>query len=182
MAAGRQTPADATLAPESGSADSWMSRSLRLLLGAAAILLVLAFPLTALAQGETVGGTLVYRADGERTPIEGATISVSQDGTQIGTAVSDDEGRWELPLPGPGTYQVSLDVATLPQGVTPTDPSRVDLANVEVLGGQRKAVIFPLGEGSATEVSMYARLGALFVAGLKLGATIALAAVGLSLV
>jgi branched-chain amino acid transport system permease protein len=147
-----------------------------------AILLVLAFPLVALAQGETIGGTLVYRAEGERTPVEGATILVSQDGTQIGTAVSDADGRWEVPLPGPGTYQVTLDVATLPEGVALTDPAMVELPNVAVIGGQRRSVIFPLGEGATGGVSTYARIGALFVAGLKLGATIALAALGLSLI
>jgi len=145
-------------------------------------MLSLAFPLTVLAQGGTIGGTLVYRAAGERTPVEGVTITVSQDGTQIGTAVSDADGRWEVPLPGPGTYQVTLDGSTLPEGVTLTDPTRVELPNVAVLSGQRRSVIFALGEGSTGGVAAYARLGSLLVAGLKLGATIALAAVGLSLI
>jgi branched-chain amino acid transport system permease protein len=147
-----------------------------------ALLLWLALPLAVLSQGETIRGTLVYRADGERTPVEGVSITVSQDGAQIGAAVTDAEGRWEVPLPGPGTYQVALDPATLPDGVTLTDPGRAELANVAALGGQTRAVVFPLGEGSVAEVSAYARFGALLVAGLKLGATISLAAVGLSLV
>jgi len=158
-----------------------MSRPIRLVLGLG-ILLILAWPLSALAQGETIGGTLLYRAGGERTPVEGVTITVSQDGTQIGTAVSDAEGRWEVLLPGPGTYQVSLDVTTLPEGVTLTDPTKVELTDVAVLGGQGRSVIFPLGEGGVSEVSIYGRIGALFVAGLKLGAIIALAALGLSLI
>ena len=145
-------------------------------------MLSLAFPLTVLAQGGTIGGTLVYRAAGERTPVEGVTLTVSQDGTQIGTAVSDADGRWEVPLPGPGTYQVTLDGSTLPEGVTLTDPTRVELPNVAVLSGQRRSVIFALGEGRTGGVAAYARLGSLLVAGLKLGATIALAAVGLSLI
>jgi branched-chain amino acid transport system permease protein len=159
-----------------------MSRPVYFLLPVVASLLILSTPLPALAQGETIGGTLVYRAEGERTPVEGVTITVSQDGTQIGTAVTDAEGRWEVPLPGPGTYQVTLDVTTLPEGVTLTDPTKVDLPNVAVIGGQRRSVIFPLGEGITGGVASYARLGALLVAGLKLGATIALAAVGLSLI
>lgn len=160
-----------------------MSRSARFLFGSLAIIFIFAFPLAALAQGETIGGTLVYRAEGERTPVEGVTITVSQDGTQIGTAVSDAEGRWEVPLPGPGTYKVTLDVATLPEGVTLTDPTKVELPDVAVIGGQSRSVIFPLGEGGNTGgVATYARLGALLVAGLKLGASIALAAVGLSLI
>jgi len=160
----------------------WLRRGTRLWLGLMAVGLVLSTPLPAAAQGETIGGTLVYRADDERTPVEGVSITVSQDGTPIGTAVSDAEGRWSVPLPGPGSYQVTLDVATLPEGVTLTDPATAELTNVAVIGGQRRSVIFPLGEGTTSGVTTYARIGALFVAGLKLGATIALAALGLSLI
>jgi neutral amino acid transport system permease protein len=159
-----------------------MRRPIRLFLGLVATLLFLLSPLSALAQGEVIAGTLVYRAGDERTPVEGVTITVSQDGAEVGSVVSDAEGRWEVPLPGPGIYQVSLDVTTLPEGVGLTDPTKVDLPNVNVLTGQRKSVIFPLGEGGVVGPAIYARIGALFVAGLKLGATIALAAVGLSLI
>jgi branched-chain amino acid transport system permease protein len=153
------------------------------------ILVMLACPLPVQAEGETIGGTLQYRANDERVPIEGVTITVSQDGTEIGSAVSDAEGKWQVPVPGPGSYQVTLDASTLPEGVVLTDPTRVELPNVSVLGGQRKSVIFPLGEGQgggggggSGGVTPVARFGALFIAGLKLGATIALAAVGLSLI
>ncbi|MEA2010851.1 MAG: branched-chain amino acid ABC transporter permease, partial [Actinomycetota bacterium] len=57
-----------------------------------------------------------------------------------------------------------------------------ELPNVEVKADQAKKVIFPLGEGTVSTVSTYERVGVLFVAGLKLGAIIALSAVGLSLV
>lgn len=143
---------------------------------------VLMIPLAAHAEGEVIAGTLVYRSDGERTPVEGVRITVTLDGTEIGVGVSDEEGRWEVSLPGPGTYSVTLDVETLPEDVSLTDPSRFVLARVDVITAQRKAVIFPLGEGATRGVSVLARVGGLFVAGLKLGATIALAAVGLSLV
>lgn len=159
-----------------------MSRRVRLLLVLAGTLFILASPLSALAQGETIGGTLVYRAGDERTPVEGVTIRVLQGGTEIGSAVSDAEGRWEVPLPGAGTYEVTLDVTTLPEGVGLTDPTKIDLPNVNVLSGQRRSVIFPLGEGGVVGPAAYGRIGALLVAGLKLGATIALAAVGLSLI
>ena len=163
-------------------AGGWQVRAGGLSVAAVAILIALAFPLAAFAQGEAIGGALVYRAGGERTPVEGVTITVSQDGVAIGTAVTDAEGRWEVPLPGPGTYQVALDPATLPEGVTLTDPARAELSNVAVLGGQTRSVVFPLGEGTTSGVSAYARVGALLISGFKTGATIALAAVGLSLV
>jgi neutral amino acid transport system permease protein len=200
MATRKRKPAASPVLPESGGAHRGMRRSHRLLVGLAAILLMLALPLPALAEGETLGGTLQYRAGDERTPVEGVTITVSQNGTEIGSAVSDAEGKWEVPLPGAGTYQVALDVSTLPEGVRLTDPTRAELLNVAVIGGQRKVVIFPLEEGEAGPapsgggrggeggggrgggIAAYARFGALFIAGLKLGATIALAAVGLSLI
>jgi branched-chain amino acid transport system permease protein len=159
-----------------------------MLAAVAGIVVMLATPLSVLAEGETLGGTLTYRAGDEPTPVEGVTITVSQDGAEIGTAVSDAEGRWEVPLPGAGSYAVTLDISTLPEGVTLTDPTRAELPNVAVIGGQRKVVIFPLeegeggGGGGGGGVSLYARVGALLVAGLKLGATIALAGVGLSLI
>jgi branched-chain amino acid transport system permease protein len=169
-----------------------MSRPIRLLLALAGLVFTLAWPLPAVAAGETIGGTLQYRADDERVPVEGVTVTVSQDGTEVGSAVSDAEGKWEVALPGAGTFVVTLDVSTLPEGVRLTDPSRAELPNVAVLGGQRKSVIFPLEEGQGGGgggggggrggIGAYARVGALLIAGLKLGATIALAAVGLSLI
>ena len=147
-----------------------------------ALFIVALTPVSAFAEHETIGGALIFRDQGEANPVEGVLIVVSQDGSEVGQATSDAEGKWEVVLPGPGTYQVRLDESTLPDGVILTDPERVELDNVEVLGGQHKAVLFPLGEGTITTVSTYQRVGALFIAGLKLGAIIALAAVGLSLI
>ena len=39
----------------------------------------------------------------------------------IGVATSDDEGAYELALPGPGSYTATLDVDTLPDDVKLTD-------------------------------------------------------------
>ena len=140
----------------------------------ALFLAVVLTPAAALAEGETIGGTLIYRTGDERIPVEGVLIPVSQDGAFIGDDRSDAEGKWEVAVAGPGTYQVALDQSTLPDGVELTDPDRSVLPAVDVTPGQQKKVIFPLGEST--------RVGALFFAGLKLGAIIALAAVGLSLI
>ena len=147
-----------------------------------ALAIVALTPIAAFAEHETIGGTLIFRDQGEANPVEGVVIVVSQDGVEIGRATSDAEGKWEVALPGPGAYQVRVEESTLPDGVILTDPERVELDNVDVLGGQHKAVLFPLGEGTRTSISTYQRVGALFIAGLKLGAIIALAAVGLSLI
>lgn len=146
----------------------------------AGLLLVVASP--AFAEGEAIKGTLVAVDGDERTPVEGVTIRVAQDGTDIGEGASDAEGKWIVPVPEPGIYQATLDVSTLPEGVAPTDPEKVELPEVEVREGQEKTVIFQLGPGNVNTVSTYERVGTLFVAGLKLGAVIALSAVGLSLI
>jgi len=139
-------------------------------------------PLASFAAGESIGGTLIQRLDDEKLPVEGATVTVSQDGNEIGAGESGADGKWEVSVPGAGIYQVRLETSTLPGGVALTDPDKEELSHVEVKNDQSKKVIFPLGEGTVSTVSNYERVGALFIAGLKLGAIIALSAVGLSLV
>lgn len=134
------------------------------------------------APGESVGGTLFQRIDGERIPVEGVVVVVSQDGTEIGSATSDAEGTWLVQLPGPGSYSVRLDVSTLPEDVGLTDPDRTELPDINVTSGQDRQVIFQLGESAVEQPGTFTRVAALFVVGLKLGAIIALCAIGLSLI
>jgi branched-subunit amino acid ABC-type transport system permease component len=92
---------------------------------------------------ESLTGVLRY----EREPVEGVTISVSQpDGTEIGSAETDEDGRWRVPLPEPGEYVVTLDTGTLPDGVPP--PAE-DSITTTVGGLQDRAVGFRLGERGA---------------------------------
>jgi branched-chain amino acid transport system permease protein len=130
----------------------------------------------------SIKGTLEKIDPDGRTPVEGVVISVGLDGEQIGTATSAADGTWEVPVPGAGVYQVTLDVDSLPEGVAPTDPDTMSLDRVSVRDGQNKTVRFNLGPGVASAVGDLDRLKDLFVLGLKLGAIIALAAVGLSLI
>jgi branched-chain amino acid transport system permease protein len=148
----------------------------------AAITIVVLSPLASIAAGESIGGKLIQTVGDEKSPVEGVTIIITQDGSEIGTGQSDAEGSWEIPVPGAGLYDVRLDTSTLPDGVGLTDPEKEELTDINVRAGQAKKVIFPLGEGSVSSVSTYERVGALFISGLKLGAIIALCAVGLSLV
>lgn len=134
------------------------------------------------AEGETINGTLESVADDVREPVEGVRITVDQDGTSIGETTSTADGMWEIAVPEAGIYQVSLDTSTLPSGVAPTDPDRMVLPEVDVRGGQNKTVRFNLGPGITSGVSDLQRFTDLIVIGLKLGAIIALAAVGLSLI
>lgn len=162
-----------------------MGRFARSFLGAvatAALLVIGALPALAQEGGESIIGTLTRPEGDERAPVEGAVIVVSQDGSEIASATSGPEGNWEVPVPGPGDYDVRLEVGSLPEGLAPTDPDRVELTDVSVREGQARRVIFQLGERAAGGLSMYSRVAQLLVVGLKLGAIIALSSVGLSLV
>lgn len=154
----------------------------RLLIVLLLLVAVLAVSAPAFGAGEAIKGKLLARVGDERLPVAGVTIDVSQDGNVVGSGVSGDDGTWLVLVPGAGTYAVQLDETTLPEGVGLADGARSTLSDVEVTEGKEKVVLFALGEGSASSVSTSERVGALFVAGLKLGAVIALSAVGLSLI
>lgn len=145
-------------------------------------LFVLLAPSAAIAEGETVKGRLESIEGEERIPVEGVTITVESGGSEIGTAVSDAEGSWEIPVPGAGTYLVRLETDTLPDGVALTDPEAFELPEVAVRDGQNKTVRFNLGPGLGSTVTFWERAAGLFVIGLKLGAVIALSSIGLSLI
>ncbi|MEA2009303.1 MAG: hypothetical protein U9N78_01205, partial [Actinomycetota bacterium] len=90
----------------------------------AAITIVVMTPLASFAAGESIGGTLIQRLDDEKLPVAGATVTVSQDGNEIGAGESGADGKWEVSVPGAGIYQVRLETSTLPEGVALTDPDK----------------------------------------------------------
>ena len=107
-------------------------------------MLVALSPIASIAAGESIGGKLIQTVGQEKTPVEGATIIVLQEGVEIGTGQSDAEGSWEIPVPGAGFYDAQLDTSTLPDGVGLTDPEKEVLTDINVREGQAKKVIFPL--------------------------------------
>lgn len=135
------------------------------------------------AQPETsVRGRLSAVIDDERQGVAGVDIVVEQDGREVGGATTDDDGAWEIELPGAGTYSVTLVTDTLPDDVDLTDPDD-ETVEITVQTGQRAGRAFSLGEGSGAGGSgTWARALNLAVEGLKLGAVIAITAVGLSLI
>ncbi len=131
--------------------------------------------------GQQIRGVMEVIEDEERRPVEGVEMIVSADGVEIGRVRSDASGEWSVQVPEAGTYQVRLEVDTLPAGVQLTDPERVELSAVQVREGQRKTVRFSLGPGFTKSLSTLESLSNLVVLGLRLGAIIALSSVGLSL-
>lgn len=60
------------------------------------------------------------------SPLAGVGVEISGDsGTQTGT--TDDKGQVEIAVPGTGTYEITVDASTLPDGVdAPSSPMTYD--------------------------------------------------------
>jgi branched-chain amino acid transport system permease protein len=149
------------------------------------LLLVLAFglglaaftPGVAQAAGEALVGTLQTSRSG---PIEGVEVVVTTpDGQEIDTVTTDETGKWEVEVPGPGEYVVTMNPDDLPDGVTLSgDNSRT----VTVAEGRRQPVNLGLEDGSRDAGGGGVRAVQLLVDGLRFGLLIAMCAVGLSLI
>ncbi|MGI5237481.1 ABC transporter permease subunit [Dactylosporangium sp. CA-139066] len=144
---------------------------------------------SAWADGESLQGTL---KNGD-APVAGVKIKAfKQDGTPVGEATSDAQGKWSIPVPGSGTYRVDLDQSTLPSGVTVSN-GRPSLSP-PVADGQARNVLFPLSSGTAANQpgqnqpgapkapSSWDRYADLLYSGLHFSLIIALAALGISLI
>jgi neutral amino acid transport system permease protein len=123
--------------------------------------------------------------DGDRVrePVEGVTITVTaaEGGEAIGDAQTDAEGRYEIPLPGPGNFVVTLDESTLPDGVTPREDSPSERP-VNVRPGENQSLNFFLGESGRKSTNRWTLLPQTIANGVKFGLIIAICAVGLSLI
>lgn len=127
---------------------------------------------------EGIAGTLANAGE----PVEGVEIAVEQDGQEVGTATTDEQGRWRVPVPGPGDYTVLLDVETLPEGTDLRDED-ASSRDVTVREGQGNApALFLLGEGRSGGSSRLDRAPQLIVGGLQFGLVLAMGAIGLSLI
>jgi branched-chain amino acid transport system permease protein len=128
------------------------------------------------AEGEQVRGTLQTSRSG---PIDGVEISVAaESGDKIDAVKTDDKGRWEVDVPGPGVYTVMINADDLPDRVKLTGE---DTRTVTVDSGRRQIVNFPLDDGTRTSGGTVPAVQ-LLVDGLRFGLLIAITAVGLSLI
>lgn len=112
-------------------------------------------------------------------PVVGVEVTVTNDEGFEDTGTSDEAGRWEVKVPGPGTYSVELNADTLPDGVA--EPTKNPIDNVEVTGSTR-VVLFTLGERERDVTTTWDKAAKLTVEGIRFGLVLALAAVGLSLI
>ena len=150
----------------------------------AALVALLALSGPASAEGQALGGRLENRVEGVKTPIAGVEITVTGEGFEE-TATSDEDGVWRVELPALGAYDVTLNVDTLPEGVGLTEADKVTLEQVAVappLFGGLKTVIFPLGQSTTVQTSLWEQTAQLTVSGIQFGLLIALGALGLSII
>jgi branched-chain amino acid transport system permease protein len=119
------------------------------------------------------------RAAGE--VLEAVTITVTN-GDFEGEDVTDDKGAWSVGVPEKdGTWTVTLDESTLPDGVEAPEGFET---SVEATFGATSNVTrnFTLGAAERTTVSVLDQFISRAVNGLNFGLMLALAAIGLSLV
>ena len=148
------------------------------LLGALLLTVVGAGPAAAGDGQVGVRGTL---RNGE-TPVPNVRISVTDPGgAPVGEARSGPDGSWTIPLPRIGTYSVSLDESTLPEGVTVRE-GQPTTREVALAVGQTRTVLFPLGAGTRQTTGRGEQALQLAAEGLRFGLVLALASVGLSLI
>jgi neutral amino acid transport system permease protein len=133
----------------------------------------------ALAQeAEQIGGRLSSEGEG----VAGVDIAVATlDGEAIGVGTTDDNGEWSVELPASGTYLVTIDTATLPEGIELRDPERQEL-EIRVSAGASATALFALGEREEAGSVLGQRLAQSTFNGLKFGLIIAMTAIGLSLI
>jgi branched-chain amino acid transport system permease protein len=162
-----------------------------------AVLLAAAFALLALAgmgsaaaqesttttAGATGGAAIIGTLTVDGNPVPNVKVTASKSGSEVGSATSDAQGQWRIPVPGTGTYQLALDTATLPEGVR---AERAELPSFRVLGNNAQRVLFRLSSGETKAApsgpSRFDRFANLFVSGIRFGLIVGLCSVGLSLI
>jgi branched-chain amino acid transport system permease protein len=152
--------------------------------------LVLGFASPASAEGEQVQVKLQVRdSAGDRQPVVDVAFTVTNAaGEQVGTGVTNEDGIFILAVPEAGSYTVTIDPTTLPEGVSLTNPDRTaNEARVDV--GGTANTLFALTTGDAADAASTStsgitvrRVAQLSADGAKLGLFLGMAAIGLSLI
>lgn len=131
------------------------------------------------AVGEDYANRISGNVKNEGRPLEGVLISVSGGG-YTAEVVTDIDGKWRIGVPTRGTYTVTLDESTLPEGIAVVEGSSTQ--EVEIGPSGRVTMNFFIGEGERNVTSFFDQLIQRLVNGVNFGLMLGLAAVGLSLV
>jgi len=120
----------------------------------------------------------------EKKPVAGVKVSVSNpSGLAIGEGVTDSAGLATIPVPAKDDYVVTLDVASLPSGVTLVEGTKTVVNIVkDSFTTNTKRVTFFAGSSGESGASLFDRIAQRLVDGIRLGLIIAICSVGLSLI
>ena len=121
----------------------------------------------------TIAGALKLNGN----PVKDVTI-IATLGSFSAKGTSDATGRWSIPVPDAGIYEVKVDPTTLPKGFTVVNPTmKADLTQFSFA-----PVLFKFG-GQVIQTTSFGDqlIGRLF-SGLNFGLLLALAAIGISLI
>lgn len=150
----------------------------------AAALLLVGGAGVAWAEGESISGTV--RAPNGPGGLQGVDLTITGPGFEQ-QVTTDEAGKFSTAVPAAGAYEVALDEATLPDGISLRDPDRNPLT-AQVSPGAARSVLFPTvegdspvsgGDGSSVTGGQVAQLA---LDGIVLGLILALGALGLSLI
>jgi len=120
----------------------------------------------------------------EKKPVVGVKVSVANlSGQPIGEGVTDSSGSATIPVPAKDDYVVTLDVASLPSGVTLVEGTKTVVNIVkDAFTTNTKRVTFFAGTSGESGASLFDRIAQRLVDGVRLGLIIAICSVGLSLI
>ena len=127
----------------------------------------------------TISGTM---ADPDGAPLAGVRFTVTGPNDFSQDVESDAAGAWSVEITTAGQYFITIDPESLPDGVDLRDPEGLTkTAIIFNIGVNPPPLTFPTGEGAPT-IPTWRVAAQLTMDGIVLGLTIALAAVGLSLI
>ena len=137
------------------------------------------FTITASVQDQSVDGSTTSRA-----PVAGVTIVVTnQAGTEVTRGETGTDGTIALPVPAKDYYVVTLDVSTLPDGVSLINEEKFTaVIQKDAFTTNDKLVRFFTGASASSSTSLFDKILQRSVDGVRLGLIIAICSVGLSLI
>ena len=120
----------------------------------------------------------------EKKPVAGVKVSVANlAGMAIGEGTTDSSGSATISVPAKDNYVVTLDVASLPSGVTLVEGTKTVVNIVkDAFTTNQKRVTFFAGTSGESGASLFDRIAQRLVDGVRLGLIIAICSVGLSLI
>jgi branched-chain amino acid transport system permease protein len=137
------------------------------------------FTITASVQDQVVSGSSTTR-----NPVAGVVIVVTDKaGTEVVRGETGSDGTISLPVPAKDYYVITLDVASLPEGVSLINEERFSaIIEKDAFTTNDKLVRFFTGASATSSVSLFDKILQRSVDGIRLGLIIAICSVGLSLI